>query len=302
MLVLEMEKYMEKKITKNELSKLTCLVTVGRFGWLRVQEIALFLWFKSSEKSRYQYAIKLVKRLEKLGYVYLQALPEHGGTAVLLRPNGKKFALDYLNKIGTPRKKPLLAKASSSNDYFWEPTARWKHDLMAHGLCAHLYHGELSIPGTKFLTELECKNSKYISTNISIEFSGERKIPDLLMKTAKGVLGIEVERSHKRGKKNKHPLVDVLIKTNQNDGEAPHIFHGLKPDIVVVAYEKSQKYKGETLNHYENIKNSVQKQAETIEYACETVKFCTLELTIKNFGVIGYKYDEETLIIVDNAG
>lgn len=301
MLVFTMEKCMAKNTEKSEKFKYSCLLLVGIFGWLRVQEIALFLWFKSSEKSRYQYAIKLVKRLEKLGFVHLQALPEHGGTAVLLRPSGKKHVLDYFNKIGKARKNPLLAKASASNDYFWEPTERWKHDLIAHGLCAHLINGEIS-KSKRFLSERECSNSDFVSTNLVRELNSERKIPDLIVLTTKGILAIEVERSRKTGKKNKYRLIDVLIKTNQNDGEAPEIFHGLKPDLVVVAYEKSQKYKGETLNHYENIKNSVQKQAETIEYVCETVKFCTLELTIKNFGVIGYKYDEETLIIVDNAG
>jgi hypothetical protein len=302
MLVLKKRKCMAKNSNVSESNKIRCLILLGKFGWIRVQEIALFIWFNSKEKTRYQYAIKLVKRLEKSGLVYLQSLPEHGGTAVLLKPSGKKYVTDYLNKIGKRIKLPLLAKADASKDYVWNHGEEWKHDLIAQGLCAHLFQDKLGLQIVRFYTDRECKLSILDSTNNVREFNGYRKIPDLLIRTEKAVLAIEVERSPKTGVKNKSPLIKTLIKTNQNDGEAPYKYHGLKPDLVVVAYEKDQIYKGGKLDHYKNIKNSLIEQGESIEETCETILFCMLELTIKNFGVTKYKYKEENLVIVDIAG
>jgi len=81
-----------------------CLELIGRFGWLRIQEISMFQWpydiYRSdfdidkaskTEVNKYHYAQSLVKKLVADDKVSTQKLPNHAGTVVVLKEKGAKI-------------------------------------------------------------------------------------------------------------------------------------------------------------------------------------------------------------------
>ena len=54
---------MSRNVQKGLDQELECLQLIGRFGWLRLQEIAQFLWFYEKNINSYQYSQNLVKKL-----------------------------------------------------------------------------------------------------------------------------------------------------------------------------------------------------------------------------------------------
>jgi len=281
-----------------------CLELIGRFGWLRIQEISMFQWpydiYRSdfdidkaskTEVNKYHYAQSLVKKLVADDKVSTQKLPNHAGTVVVLKEKGAKI----VRAMGYKKVKRTKLIADDEGHMIWNPGPNWKHDLMIHGFTALAYVDPyFSENEPIFLTEKEQKQTVPENNRpLYAEHDDHIKYTDLLIEREQnGMLGIEFERSRKFGVKNRAPLVKNLIQTNQLNGKTIHNFNGLEPSKIAVAYNPDEKEKTKAggykkINHFANIYTSTVKRMR--KEGIKNIEFIFFELKIKNFGVISYQ-------------
>lgn len=286
--------------------EIQCLELIGRFDFLRLQEISLFLWptdplttnFYPDEEdnNRYHYAQSLVKKLVEKDLVFTQKLPQHAGTAVVL----KKAGVEIVKKMGY--KKVKLAKLfdDDSGNQCWKPRPTWRHDLMIPGFAARAFVDPLFLGMSKnrliFKTEKEQMQVKPTFNNSVRDVSEKAtKFTDLLIEhQAYGVVGIEFERSRKNGEK-RNAVIENFIQTNKSDGCSTHNFDGMEPKKIAFAYnpdemERTKAGGYKKIDHFSNIYNATVKNMK--EVGLEEMHFIFYELQIKNFGVVGFKLNQ----------
>ena len=290
-----------------------CLLLIGRFEWLRLQEIALFIWKNHliknlafphyEDKNRYFYAQALVKKMVDQDLVLTQKLPDHAGTAVVLTEKGAKI----LREMGYKQVKGAKLITDDKGDDHWTPNPKWKHDLMVNGFTAlafvdmdflgvslnDLILGIPTINEPEFLTEKEQIQIPAEYNNPILDTSSDDvKYTDLLIEHKHhGMLGIEFEKSRKSGEK-RDPLIKSIVQTNKKNGRSLHSFNGLEPGIIAIAYDPEEKEKTASgsykkINHFSNIYNATIKKMHAD--GLKEMKFMFFELKVKNFGVIGYE-------------
>ena len=288
--------------------ELKCLVLIGRFGWLRRQEIGMFLWPRDTDTNRYQYATNLVNKLKKKGFVFTSILPMKAGTAVVLNDAGANFANEngYLDIRKGNLDEYFFETYSTMNVHItWNRPRSWMHDLYGHGLCA-LLMAEFAIEFDRpplFFTENELKRRGATSNKFLLPHRDQVRYPDLLIETNELVggkiwLGIEIEKSRKFGQKNRQNMILNLIQNNKVDGCARHNFKGVEPNLIAFAFnpievETTHSGSKKRINHEKNIITSTFKEME--RQNVEKVKMVFIKLKIKNFGVSSYKIDFITL-------
>lgn len=278
--------------------ELQCLILVGRFGWLRLQELSKFLWYYDNEKNAYQYSQNLLRKLIDKDLAFSQKLPEHAGTAIVLKEKGAKLVRDngFPNVRRATLKKDLVLSVDG-DDYisqWWIPPPSWKHDLYAHGLCVEIMHDGVLHSGhtyPKFWTESELRKLGGESNRMLFKHLDQVRFPDLMIDSDYGILGIEIEKSRKFGNKNRRNMILNLIQTNKVDGYARHNFGGIQPNKIAFAvypdeFEKTKSGRHKKINHEQNIMSSA--LAEMIRQNVGEIELIFIKLQIKNFGVISY--------------
>ncbi|MDP3087052.1 MAG: hypothetical protein Q8M99_02500 [Methylotenera sp.] len=278
--------------------ELKCLILVGRFGWLRLQEIALFLWFDKDRAHSYQYAQNLVKKLIDKDLVFIQKLPCHAGTAVVLKEKGAKI----VRENGFPKVKRAILKIHSimpmdGDDYdleTWIPPACWKHDLYSHGLCV-LFANDENIHSRgynpKFWTEVELRRLGGSSNRKLFNFLDEVRYPDLIVEGEIETLGFEIEKSRKNGELNTNNMILNLIQTNKINGVAMHSFGGVQPDKIAFAInpdecEITKSGKRKKINHELNVISAA--LAKMSQLGVNKIELIIFRMHIKNYGVVDY--------------
>lgn len=289
--MIEEENSHEEIISNQEKGQLTEVYTlnlIGRFKWLRMQEIALLNWYYEPDRNSYQYARNLVNRLLKKDLVFIQKLPEHAGTAVVLKEKGAKI----VRANGFDVKRTQLQRDKCGNEH-WVPPRTWKHDLLSVGFAIEsMYQMEFdqNCKWPPFLTETELRKIGASSNRKLFEHLDIPKIPDLLIKTSGGYLAIEVERARKFGEKNKKSLITNLVHTNKIGGIAMHNFNGINPERVAFAFDPAEKEGNKKINHEKNIITST--LALMKKQGVNKLEIEMYKLKVKNFGVIGYKKEK----------
>lgn len=259
---------MSRNITKGLEQENECLILLGRFKWLRIQELALFFWKHSPEKYRYQYAQNLIKKLISKDFVFTQSMPNHAGTAVLLKEKGAKFV----------RAQGISCHRAKVQDGVWLPPAKWKHELLGHGLCALLATG-------KFLTETELRKSKNESNTI---VSKDIRVPDLILESKYGTLGIEIERSRKAGYK-RDGMIENMVHNNKVGGGPSYSFDGMSPEKIAFAFnpletEPTKSGGRKKIDHEKNILKGIY----SLSHQGDLDVFM-IHLKVKNYGVVEYE-------------
>jgi hypothetical protein len=289
---------MSKNKERSHELKVKILTLIGRFGWLRINEIAKIVWPEAAQKNAFKYADLHLRRLEQVGYLQLEKLPEKGGTAATLLSK----AIRFLRIEGVEVTKVAF------NPH--QPGSEWKHDLLTSSLFALLVNdSRYCQKDAKYMTDRECKRVRKDSTNEVLETNGKIKVPDLILQTDKwGLVAIEVERSPKSGTKNKEPLTRTLILTNTQ--EAPYIYGDLKPQLVLVAYDINQKTtrqgKEAKVSHGKNIFNTVGKQLSL--FYVEKIRVIAIKMVVEKHAVVYYGVgdthlnQEEIKVYFDSEG
>lgn len=279
--------------------ELQCLILIGRFGWLRLQEVSKFLWYHVNEKNAYQYTQNLIRKLIDKDLVFTHKLPQHAGTAVLLNEKGAKIVRD--NGFANV-KRAKLSKVHIDTSYLgdkyiidcWIPPPTWKHDLYAHGLCAHMLNdGVLHSADTcpKFWTESELRKLGGESNRFLFSHLDHVRFPDLMIESDYGILGIEIEKSRKFGHKNRLNMILNLLQNNKIDGCARHSFGGVEPKKIAFAifpdeFEYTKSGGRKKIDHEINIITSA--LSEMTRQNVDEVELFFIYLEVKNFGVTSY--------------
>lgn len=272
---------MSKNKERSHELKVRILSLIGRFGWLRIDEIAKIVWPEAAHKNAFKYSDLHLRRLEKDGYLELKKLPEKVGTAAIL--HGK--AIRFLKNGGIE-----VTKATFNPD----TSNEWMHDLLTSSLFARLINdNDVCEKNARYLTDRECKRIQKKCTNKVLYSNGEVKIPDLILQTKKfGILGIEVERSPKSGLKNKKELVRTLILTNTQ--EAPYSFGDLTPELIAVAYDINQTVerdgKEHKVSHGKNIFNTVGQQLS--DFYIEKIRVIAIKMVVEKHGAAYYSVSD----------
>ncbi len=275
-----------QEIGQQNLTK--ALILIGRFKWLRLQEIGLFLWPDSPKKNQYQYAKHLVNLMVEKDLVFTQKMPNHAGTAVVLKEKGAKI----VRENGFDVRRAKLSKDQNGKP-FWPVPRNWKHDLMAHGFAA-LSQAALEPffsmeHKPKFWTELELRKSQIKSNRMLFEHLDPIRIPDLMIESDDGILGIEFERSRKFGQKNRENMIINLVQTNKKEGVARHNFSGIEPAKICFAFNPDEKEGNKKINHKRNIETSALAAME--KQGIQQLEIAFILLRIKNYGVVDFSYE-----------
>jgi hypothetical protein len=289
---------MSRNVAKSEAMQLEILTVVGRFGWMRLKEISMLIWKDTQEVMALTYAYKMIKKLETKQYVHLEKLEGEAGMAVLLTDIGIRF----LSKNNV-----AVTKVKFQGDK-WVPPSTWKHDVLTTGIFVSIMNrNNLVIDNARYLTDRECTRILPESTHPINDNNGLIKKPDLIIETNLGLLAIEIERAPKTGKANKEALVETLIKTNIHG--APYSYMSLRPNLVVIAYDKNQKHiracKEKQLHHGKNIFHTVQEELKIknakyiekgeIENVVEKIRVLIFEMDVRNYGVQTFEIIDEIL-------
>lgn len=279
---------MAKNTEKSEELKLEIMTLIGRFGWIRTEEIAEIVWSDRDETNAYKYAHAFLKKLAEQKLIYIWKLPKKGGTVGMLTMDG----------VNLLKKNKIFVKKVNLENENWKAPITWKHHVMVHGIFVRLIkEGFIEEKKPIYLSDRECKRAKKESTNEVLSYVGETKIPDLIVKTRFGVLAIEVERAAKTGAKSQGPLVDNLIKTNAK--QSPYTYDGLEPECVAIAYDENQeipvrRYEktgvgdekilvsdvARGIDHGKNIAAAIEKRADF--FGVKKLRFMAFVLNVKN--------------------
>lgn len=277
-----------QEIGQQNLTK--ALILIGRFKWLRLQEIGLFLWPYSPEKNQYQYSKHLVNLMVEKDLAFTQKMPSHAGTAVVLKEKGAKI----VRENGFDVRRAKLSNDENGKP-FWPVPRNWKHDLMAHGFAALSQTGLdpfflfLMRHKPKFWTESELRKSQIKSNRMIFEHLDPIRIPDLMIESDDGILGIEFERSRKFGQKNRENMILNLIQTNKKEGVARHNFSGIEPAKICFAFNPDEREGNKSINHKLNIETSALAAME--KQGIQQLELAFILLKIKNYGVIDFNYE-----------
>ena len=307
-----MSRNFEKGLAQEE----ECLVLIGRFGWLRIQEIGLFFWpdvdkDKCDDElgnsiqehvncrmlvNRYQYAQNLVRKLINKNQVLTQKLPEHAGTAVVLTEKGAKIARKYFKYIRRAR-----VTVNEDKTFTWTPPKSWKHDLLSHGLCSLIIsHCKYGLENAMFRTDHELRISDVEGNHLLMQHV---RYPDLMIEInyigGRMVLGIEIEKSRKHGER-RNIMIENAVINNMNNGYSRHSFDNTNIDKIVFAYdpheiEHTGKGKVKRINHRSNIEKAIWNQVDKL--GVEAIDIYLIELEVKNFGVVGFNLTSKSIDI-----
>lgn len=252
---------MSKNVQRGIDQEIQALKLIGRFKWLRLQELSLFMWPGSPEVNRYQYAQNLIKKMREKNYIFTQTMPDRAGTAVFLREKGAKIARD----------KGIQCRRANLES----PLPRyWRHELLSHGIVAVMSPEDFR---TEFELKKSIKEGNYLVDK-------PLRIPDLIIKSDIGTLGVEVERAQKGGQKRNN-MVENAVDTNKTNGGPRYSFDGLNPEKIAFAFNPVERSESgaRKINHEKNITRGLEIAAE--EKGVTSFDTIFIHLTIKNFGV-----------------
>lgn len=287
--------------------ELHLLKLAQNFGWIRLQEAAKILWPHVSEKSRYQYATLLFKRLAERKQIHVGKLPENAGKVAVLTYRGAK-EIDCST---------WYAKAKMNDDYVWKHPRTWQHDLISQSFFALLSErkflqfvdvkdGSTEVHVMKtYKTDGQVRGTEYESNHEVIIDMGERKIPDLLVGTVSGenyrknsgdektefCLAFEVENAPKTGVENLKPLGKMFAETNRVDGRSLFTYGTMTPTHQVLVFDKSRTYNGEAVAHLTGLINMCKKYMRTAGTRRNEIGFRMywVELELNKYTVTDYR-------------
>lgn len=253
--------------TQNDLDALRA---IHKFGWLRAQELGLWLWPTTSTKGHTQ-ACRAAKSWIERGLVIARKLPEQSGFAYVLAKKG----VEMLTEEGIEARSGKDI-GSVLNDV-WYPPANWKHELLAAGVLIRI---------ARDIDVLLDGEVELLVTDAMIRRKGEKlgKIPDGLVVYKKKdgavqqVVWVEVEQSKKSSLRDVKPLAEALSLAANSKIEA--VF-GYKATAAMVIFDKDSE-----LNHKQNVTNAIlgsTKDDVAIRWAsCTTTRYGVTEVEHSN--------------------
>lgn len=229
------------KRTVGEQNKLKALEMIWNFGWLRSQELGLFLWQNSETPKKNAEA--LVRKLLDQKLVIPRKLPANSGSALFLSALGAEALLE----LG------IVANSGKSigriEDGVWIPPKNWKHHLLASGALGHLKREGYSV-----IAELEIRRKHNL-----------KKFPDgIFYMTEMGIdedridaFWLEVE-SHRKSGPNMEFMVDSMLKSLKvnilNDSNE---ICGLTINRLALAFpQKSEDENNHKIDHKQRVTNA----------------------------------------------
>lgn len=234
------------KRTVGENNILKALKFIHKFGWLRSQEIGLFLWIESVSYKKNSEA--LVRKLIDQNLVIARKLPQNSGSALFLSKQGA----DALLELG------ILANSGKSYgsiiEGVWSPPSNWKHHLLSVGALGHLFR-----EGYGVISELEIRRKydlkKYPDGIFFVDDENEKNTE---------TYWLEVENHRKTGQNNMGLMVDSalrsLVNNSLNDNNQ---LLGRSVNRIAFAYSPtSRDENNHTIDHKLRVTNAFEKKVK----------------------------------------
>lgn len=273
------------KRTVGENNKLEALKLIYKFGWLRSQEIGLFLWesgFGVNYNSYKKNAEALVRKLVDQKLVISRKLPQNSGTALFLSKQGA----DSLLELG------IVANSGKSfgriEDGVWLPPQNWKHHLLSSGALGHLVRN-----GYGVISESEIRRKydlkKYPDGIFYMDY--EKEEDDVIIEQRSETFWLEVE-SHRKTGPNMEFMVDSALRSllENNPFNNSNQLFGRSINRVAIAYSNSSSDEnGNKIDHELRVTNAFQKKVN------RDLAINFLQLKMYGLGVSGIK--EKTVVI-----
>lgn len=217
-----------------EINKLNALTLIWEHGWIRSQELGIFMWPKSNSYKKNAEA--LARKLIDQNLVIPRKLPLNSGTALVLSKKGADALIE--RDIDAVSQKSF----GEMNKGVWTAPGNWKHDLLCTGALAYLKKR-----GFNVISEKEIKR----------KYPNLKKYPDGVFLNDENAYWLEVENQRKSGKLLNF-MVDTLINLRLNGIE----LFGKKFNIPVVAYAKNSiDEKKNKIDHKTRVTNASMKSA-----------------------------------------
>jgi len=254
---------------QHRLNDLDGLSWLGRFGWLRTQELGALMW--PGARFARQQADRLVRSWRVRGLVLERTLPAHAGRAVVLASGGVRL----LAEAGV--------EAVSGKDIGetcggqWQPPHTWRHDLIAAGVLADLH-----ARGFDVLPEYFIRRHAGLMA----------KLPDGLAVRGDHVIWLEAESTRKTG-----PAMRLLAQALSAVavGEAAPVC-GHRPTNAMVAFlADARDERGHALGHQTRVRRAV------AEAACQDVQIAWARCTLKGSAGVGSVVYEAEAVMADRA-
>lgn len=247
------------KRTVGENNKLEALKLIYRFGWLRSQEIGLFLWesgFGVNYNSYKKNAEALVRKLVDQKLVISRKLPQNSGTALFLSKQGA----DSLLEVG------ILACSGKNfgrlENGVWSPPSNWKHHLLSSGALGILYR-----IGYGVITESEIRRKydleKYPDGIFYIDYENEED--DVINELRSESFWLEVE-SHRKTGPNMEFMVDSALRSllENNPFNNSNQLFGRSINRIAIAYSTSSSDENSNkIDHELRVTNAFRKKIDT---------------------------------------
>lgn len=240
---------MVSNIELGQINTIKILNLIAKFGWLRPQEIAKFIWpnTPTSQKAAERWARNAIEN----GLILSRKLPKKTGQCLVLTQRGCDLLSQ--NNIG------FNAKSGKDIGKFvdgeWQPTQWWQHDLIISSSIAESYLLDKNI---EFFTEKE----------IRIAYPKLSKYPDFIMKIDFHKNGnyewhwVEVENARKTGAAMKL-LANQLVEIAENDviNVGYYLFGNYVRKSLVIYSPNSLDERGHNLNHSTRIESMIAKNS-----------------------------------------
>ena len=236
---------MDKRIV-GENNILKSLKLIWDFGWLRPQELGLFIWQES--KSPKKNAEALTRKLVDQKLVIARKLPLNCGTALFLSAQGAA-ALQQEGIVASSGKDNGRARDGS----FFK-NSKWKHHLLASGVLGHLNR-----EGYGIIAEAAIRRkhnlSKFPDGIFFMEFSDEDE--DGNVQGWQESYWLEVENHRKSGPKMDFMIESMLKSLKVNLLNDINEICGRTINSLAVAYPiNSKDEKDNNINHKLRVTNA----------------------------------------------
>ena len=238
---------MDKRII-GENNILKSLKLIWDFGWLRPQELGLFIWQES--KSPKKNAEALTRKLVDQKLVIARKLPLNSGTALFLSAQGAASLKQELGIVASSGKD----NGRASDGSFFK-NSKWKHHLLSSGVLGHLNRDGYGIIAEAAIRRKH-NLSKFPDGIFFMEFRDEDEDGNVLKEWQESYW-LEVENHRKTGPNMEFMIESMLKSLKVNLFNDLNEICGRTINGLAVAYPiESRDEKGDNIDHKFRVTNA----------------------------------------------